>query len=253
MTRPTIIAGNWKMHLTKRRCTALARAAAQSWGGADGVRCLLFPPFPYIEAVRRAVRGTGVEVGAQNCHESKQGAYTGEVSADMLRDIKVDMVLIGHSERRHVFGETDDRLAAKVKEALKRKLNVMFCVGETMQQREADQTAAVLTHQTLAAIKVLKPDQISRFSLAYEPVWAIGTGLTATPQLAQEAHALIRGLVRDQLGAEAADSMPILYGGSVKGANAAELLACPDIDGALVGGASLKIDAFAPILEAAKS
>jgi len=250
MTRKTHIAGNWKMHLTKRRASALARAVAGHHDRAEHRECTVFPAFVHLEHVRRNLRDTGVRLGAQNCFGKKEGAFTGEVSPYMLRDMGVEVVLVGHSERRHVFGEGDAMIADKVKIALRAKLDVMLCVGETIEEREAGRTFEVLARQ-LRALKVVKEAQIDRVSLAYEPVWAIGTGLTASPAQAQEAHAECRRRVAGILGAGAAAGMSILYGGSAKPANAAELLAQPDVDGLLVGGASLSIDDFGPILDAA--
>ena len=250
MTRTPYIAGNWKMHLTKRKASALARAVAAHHGGAAHRQVAIFPAFVHLEHVRRNLRDSGVKLGAQNCYGKKEGAYTGEVSPYMLRDMGVEVVLIGHSERRHVFGEDDAMIAEKVKIALRAKLEVMLCVGETLEERDGGRTFDVLARQ-LKALKVVKPAQVDRVSVAYEPVWAIGTGRTASPEQAQEAHAECRTRIADILGAEAAASMQLLYGGSVKPANATILLAQPDVDGVLVGGASLSPDDFGPILDAA--
>jgi triosephosphate isomerase len=250
MTRTPYVAGNWKMHLTKRKASALARAVAGHHDGASHRQVAVFPAFVHLEHVRRNLRGSGVKLGAQNCYGKKEGAYTGEVSPYMLRDMGVEVALIGHSERRHVFGEDDAMIAEKVKIALRAKLEVMLCVGETLEERDGGRTFEVLARQ-LKALKVVKPAQVDRVSVAYEPVWAIGTGRTASPEQAQEAHAECRARIADILGDEAAASMPLLYGGSVKPANAAILLAQPDVDGVLVGGASLSPDDFGPILDAA--
>ena len=250
MTRTPYIAGNWKMHLTKRKASALARDVAARHAGASHRRCAVFPSFVHLEHVRRNLRDSGVKLGAQNCYGKKEGAYTGEVSPYMLRDMGVEVVLVGHSERRHVFGESDALIADKVKVALRAKLEVMLCVGETLEERDTGRTFEVLARQ-LKALKAVKPAQVERVSVAYEPVWAIGTGRTASPEQAQEAHAECRARIADILGAEAAAGMPLLYGGSVKAGNAAMLLGQPDVDGALVGGASLSIDDFGPILDAA--
>ena len=250
MAHTPYLAGNWKMHLTKRKASSLARAVAAAHDNAEHRKVAVFPAAVHLEHVRRNLRGSGVVLGAQNCYGKKEGAYTGEVSPYMLRDMGVEVVLVGHSERRHVFGESDAMILEKVKIALRAKLDVMLCVGETQEEREASRTFEVLARQ-LKALKVVKPAQVEKVSVAYEPVWAIGTGLTATPEIAQEAHAECRRLVGEILGAEAAAAMPLLYGGSVKPANAATLLAQPDVDGVLVGGASLSIDDFGPILAAA--
>lgn len=251
MARTPIIAGNWKMHLTKRKASALARDVAAVQGEAADRRCVLFPTFLHLDHVRRNLKGSNIVLGAQNCHEKKEGAFTGEVSAAMLRDMGAQVVLLGHSERRHVFGESNERIAAKVKAVLRAKLDVMLCVGETLDQREAGQTFAVLERQIKVALDKFKEEHAERLSIAYEPVWAIGTGKTATPQTAQEAHAEVRRLIAGILGDSVAAALPILYGGSVKPNNAKELLSQPDVDGLLVGGASLNIGDFGPILEAA--
>ncbi len=252
MARTPVIAGNWKMHLTRRKASGLARAVAEAQGEAEGRRCVLFPAFVHLEHVRRKIRGTTVLLGAQNCHEEKEGAFTGEVSVPMLKDMGVQVVLVGHSERRHVFGESDERIGRKLQAVLRARLQGMLCVGETLEEREAGRTFEVLERQ-LRVLRgaVRKPEQAALLSIAYEPVWAIGTGRTATPETAQEAHAELRRLLGDILGAEAAASTPLLYGGSVKPGNAAELLARPDVDGLLVGGASLSPGTFLPILDAA--
>ena len=249
-SRTPVIAGNWKMHLTKRKASALARDVAAHQGLASARRCVVFPTFVHLDHVRRNLKGSNVVLGAQNCHEEKEGAFTGEIAAPMLRDMGVQIVLVGHSERRHVFGESDERLRAKVKAVLAARLEVMLCIGETLSEREEGRTFPVLERQ-LQALRAVKPAQASRVSLAYEPVWAIGTGRTATPEIAQEAHAEARRLAAGILGDSVAASMPVLYGGSVKPGNAASLLAQPDVDGALVGGASLSAESFGPILDAA--
>ncbi|RMH04696.1 MAG: triose-phosphate isomerase [Planctomycetota bacterium] len=250
MTRTPVIAGNWKMHLTRRKASALARAVAAHHAGAVHRRCILFPAFVHLDHVRRNIRGSGVVLGAQNCWGKKEGAFTGEISPYMLRDMGVEVVLLGHSERRHILGETDALLTDKLKVALRAKLEVLLCVGETRSEREEGRTLDVVKRQ-LRILRFVKDHQIPRVGVAYEPVWAIGTGLTATPAQAQEAHAAIRETVARILGDEAAENLPVLYGGSVKPGNAAELLSQPDVDGALVGGASLSIDQFGPILDAA--
>lgn len=252
MTRLPILAGNWKMHLTKRKASALAREVAAAQGMATGRECIVFPTFVHLDHVRRNLKDSNVKLGAQNCWPKKEGAYTGEISPYMLRDMGVDVVLVGHSERRHVIGETDAQIAEKVKLGLKAKLEVMLCVGETLEEREAGLTFEVLARQ-LKALKVVKSAYFDKISVAYEPVWAIGTGRTATPEMAQDAHAECRRLVAGILGPEVGESLRILYGGSVKPDNVATLLAQPDVDGALVGGASLTIDQFGPIIAAAPS
>lgn len=250
MSRTPYLAGNWKMHLTKRKASALARGVAAHQGESSNRKVAVFPAFVHLDHVRRNLKGSNVILGAQNCYGKKEGAFTGEISPYMLRDMGVQVVMVGHSERRHVFGETEDMLREKVKIALRAKLDVMLCVGETLDEREANETFRVLARQ-MRALKVVKPEHASRVSVAYEPVWAIGTGKTATPAMAQEAHAECRRLIAEIFDEASAQAMPILYGGSVKAGNAVELLGQPDIDGALVGGASLSIDDFGPILDAA--
>ncbi|MFT7516929.1 MAG: triosephosphate isomerase [Myxococcota bacterium] len=253
MSRAKYIAGNWKMHLTKRRASTLARdivAAADK--ASDAVQIAVFPAHVHLDHVRRNIKDSNVILGAQNCYGKKEGAFTGEVSPYMLRDMGVKVVMLGHSERRHIFGETDAMIFEKVKIALRAKIDVMLCVGETIDERNSGQTFEVLARQ-LKVLKVVKPTQTSRVTIAYEPVWAIGTGETATPQIAQEAHAECRRIVEDLLGSEAAQQMQILYGGSMKGSNADELLSQPDVDGGLVGGASLSGDDFSPIINAASA
>lgn len=253
MSRAKYIAGNWKMHLTKRRASTLARdmvAAVENSNPA--VKVAVFPTFVHLDHVRRNIRNSNILLGAQNCYGKKEGAFTGEISPYMLRDMGVKVVMIGHSERRHIFGETDAMIFEKVKITLRAKLDVMLCVGETIDERKAGETFKVLARQ-LKVLKVVKPSQTSRITVAYEPVWAIGTGETATPQIAQEAHAECRRLVGEILGDEAAQQMQILYGGSMKGSNADELLSQPDVDGGLVGGASLSRDDFSPIINAASA
>lgn len=213
---------------------------------------MVFPTFVHLDHVRRNIKAGNVILGAQNCWPKKEGAFTGEISPYQLRDMGVKVVLLGHSERRHVFAEDDALIAEKVKLVLRAKLDVMLCIGETLEQRAAGETFAVLARQ-LKSLKMVKPTQIDRVSVAYEPVWAIGTGETATPEMAQSAHAEARSQIAGILGAEAAAQIPILYGGSVKPSNATELLRQPDIDGALVGGAALSIEQFGPILDAASA
>lgn len=250
MSRTPFIAGNWKMHLTRRKAAALARGVAAAHGNAAHRRCAVFPAFVHLELVRSRLRGSGVLLGAQNCHPEAQGAFTGEVSVPMLQEAGVQVVLVGHSERRHVFAESDAFLADKLAAVLEGGLEAMFCIGETLAERDSGATFAVLERQ-LGALRRVRPEQVARLALAYEPVWAIGTGRTASPEQAQAAHAEVRRLASGILGGPAGLALPILYGGSVKPANAASLLAQPDLDGLLVGGASLRAQDFAPILAAA--
>lgn len=250
MTRTPFIAGNWKMHLTRRKASALARAIAAGRAQRSAVRCALFPAFPHLDIVRSRLRGSGILLGAQDCHPAPEGAFTGEVSVPMLKDAGVEIVLVGHSERRHVIGERDPYLADKLQAVLEGGLQAMLCVGETLEEREGGRAFAVLDRQ-LGALRRVTPDQAPRLSLAYEPVWAIGTGRTATPEIAQTAHAECRRLASGILGDPVGAALPILYGGSVKPGNAASLLAQPDVGGLLVGGAALSAQDFLPILAAA--
>jgi triosephosphate isomerase (TIM) len=246
--RTSYLAANWKMHKTVAEAAEfidglLPRIAATRH---DVVVCA---PFPALSEVVERSRGSAVRVAAQNMHEAESGAFTGEVSAPMLVALDVEAVVLGHSERRRHFGETDEALARKVPSALAAGLEPILCVGESEEARDAGQTEAVLEAQLQADLAEVEPTDLARVVIAYEPIWAIGTGRTATPEQAEEAAAFIRDVVR-QRGA-AADDVRILYGGSVKPANAAELLGRPEIDGALVGGASLDPADFAAIVEAA--
>ena len=246
--RTPYIAANWKMHKTVAEASAfvdalLPRIAATQH---DVVIC---PPFTALTAVVERRYGTAVKVAAQNMHEQEVGAFTGEVSAQMLVELDVEAVVLGHSERRQYFNETDEALARKVPAALAAGLEPILCVGESEEARDADQTKGVLESQLQADLASVESAELGSVVVAYEPIWAIGTGRTATPEQAQEACAFIRDVLRER-GA-VADAVRILYGGSVKPANAAELMAQPDIDGALVGGASLDPEEFAAIVEAA--
>lgn len=219
--------------------------------GVDTPEIVICPVFTALQAVAAAVKGSNVAVGGQNCYTKESGAYTGEISPQMLKDVGCTWVIIGHSERRQYFGETDALLNEKLKFARNSGLNVMFCIGETLEERESGRMNDVLTRQVLKGLEGLTAEQFAGTALAYEPVWAIGTGVTASPEQAQEAHAFVRGLVRENIGASVAESLRIQYGGSVKPDNAADLMSRPDVDGFLVGGASLKADSFAAIVKAA--
>ncbi len=246
--RTPYIAANWKMHKTVAEASQFVDALLPRIAATqnDVVIC---PSFLALSEVVERSRGSAVRVAAQNMHEAQEGAFTGEVSAAMLLEADVDAVVLGHSERRQLFGETDEALARKVPAALAAGLEPILCVGETEEARDADQTDAVLERQIEVDLAGVDASELERIVIAYEPIWAIGTGRTATPEQAQETIACIRDLLRTR-GA-AADAVRILYGGSVKPGNAAELLSQPDIDGALVGGASLDPDDFAAIVEAA--
>ena len=246
--RIPFVAGNWKMHTTADECIALCRAVRQRLDGAEGVDTAVCPPFPFLRDARAALEGATVRLGAQNVHWEDQGAFTGEVSPKMLEGI-VEYAIIGHSERRQYFCETDETVNARLKAALAHGLMPIVCVGETKDQREAGETEAVLERQVRNGLAGACWTEAC--VIAYEPVWAIGTGLSATPEQANEAIAFIRRLVGDLFGSELAGRTRIQYGGSVKPDNAAELFSQPDIDGALVGGASLDADSFAAIARAA--
>ncbi|MBD3165337.1 triose-phosphate isomerase [bacterium] len=249
--RTKLIAGNWKMNLTSGEAGPLAKTIADAVG-SDGPDVLLCPSFTLIPAVRDAVDGTKVQVGAQNIFWEPKGAYTGEVSAEMLIDAGCSHVIIGHSERRQYFGETDASVQRKTMTALKVDLIPIICVGETLDEREEGRTEAIIDKQISGALTGIEADDMLRVVIAYEPVWAIGTGRTATPDTAQEVHKQIRTWLKNKYGKDVAEQVRILYGGSMKAANAADLLGQPDIDGGLVGGASLKADEFKAIIDAAR-
>jgi len=250
--RPPIVAGNWKMNLDLSRGVALATAVAARRGEAAGVELVLCPPAVYLVPVMEAVAKAGgdVAVGGQNACDKESGAFTGEVASAMLLDLGCRYVILGHSERRTLYGETDALVNSKAKAALAAGLVPIVCVGETLAEREAGRTEAVVTEQINGSLAGLDAASLEKTVVAYEPVWAIGTGKVATPEQAQEVHATIRGLLAGLSSAATVAKVRIQYGGSVKPDNAAELAACPDIDGALVGGASLKADDFLAIAKA---
>jgi triosephosphate isomerase len=252
MLRKPFIAGNWKMHTTAEEARQLARAVRDGAAGVEDVDVLLCPPFTSLAAVAEELAGSPVKLGAQNVFYEEKGAFTGEVSPPMLTALGVEYVIVGHSERRRYFNETDDIVNKKARAALRGGLKPVLCVGEKLEEREAgDGWKDLVRGQVIAGLKDVGADALPAVTLAYEPVWAIGTGRTATPAVAGEAHALLREAVSEAFGAGAAETVRILYGGSVKADNAAELMAEPDIDGALVGGASLKADEFIGIIEGA--
>jgi triosephosphate isomerase len=250
MTRIPFVAGNWKMHNTIAAAEAYIAALLPRVAAVDGVEIVVCPPFLALQALVDSARGSQVGIYAQTMHEGDQGAFTGEVSAPMLSEIDVDGVILGHSERRQYFNETDKALQAKVPRALEAGLTPILCVGETEEERERGETERKLRHQVQEGLEKVPVERLADVVVAYEPVWAIGTGLTATPEQAQEAIAFVRALIANRDSA-AAEQARILYGGSVKTDGAAELLALPDVDGALVGGASLDPADFAAIVEAA--
>ena len=250
--RGYLVAGNWKMNTTSQSGVALAREIATAVPAPiPGVDFLICPPFPYLSAVVAAVRGSGVAVGAQNAWHEPPGAFTGEVAAEMLLDVGCRSVIIGHSERRHILHESDDVINRKVLALRKTGLQVILCVGELLDERDADRTEEVLDRQMASGLSNVSAEELGDTVIAYEPVWAIGTGRTATPAQAQAAHAHLRNWLRARYNPVVAEGMRILYGGSVNPDNALELLRQPDVDGALVGGASLKAETFLPILRAA--
>jgi triosephosphate isomerase len=251
MARVKFVCGNWKMYKTTGEARELVRALAPLVEGLGGkVQVAVAPPFTALAAVAEALRGTPIELAAQNVHREAQGAFTGEISAGMLADLGAKHCIVGHSERRQLFGETDEGVREKVVALFKAGLLPIVCVGETLQEREAGQTLSVVSRQVKMALQGLQATDIGRLTLAYEPVWAIGTGKTATTAQAQEVHAVIRRLLVELAGG-AADEVRIQYGGSVKPDNAAELMGQPDVDGALVGGASLKAPDFSRIVKGA--
>jgi triosephosphate isomerase (TIM) len=245
--RRPFIAGNWKMNLDREGAVELARAVAARADDVPHVELAVCPPFVYLDAVAAVVRDTPVALGGQNMYFQKSGAFTGEVSAGMLLDLGCKYVILGHSERRHILGETDELVNKKALAALSAGLNPIVCVGETLAEREAGATAEVIRRQFDGSLAGLSVDQVLRVTIAYEPVWAIGTGKVATTAQAEEVHIDLRKLLAERYNSTVAQSVRIQYGGSVKPDNAAELLGCENIDGALVGGASLKAGDFLTI------
>jgi len=251
MHRKKLIAGNWKMNKSAAEAAELARDIVIAAGRNADVEIVVCPPFTALETVGRAVDGTSIKLGAQNMHHERSGAYTGEVSAPMLRALFATHVILGHSERRSYFGETDAFINKKVLAALKNQLKPILCVGETLAEREAGSTLKVVQTQLEGALDGIAKDQASSVVIAYEPVWAIGTGKVATTEQAQEVHAFIRELLVKLFGESTAQKVRILYGGSMKPSNAPELLAQKDIDGGLIGGASLEARSFLELITAA--
>jgi triosephosphate isomerase len=244
-----VIAGNWKMHGTQREAIALAGAIAKAAGDVKDREVVLAPAFPYLETVAGAIKGTRIRLAGQNAHWEPKGAFTGEVSVPMLKDVGCTHVILGHSERRLFFGETNESVNKRLKAALAGGLVPIMCVGETLEEREAEATQAVIERQVGTALGGVTSPQIAGCIVAYEPVWAIGTGRTATPGQAQEVHHAIRRQLSGLASATTADRVRILYGGSVKADNIDGLMAEPDIDGALVGGASLDAASFTRIVQ----
>lgn len=246
--RKLIIAGNWKMNKTVAESVALVEDLKVELGGVKEVDILVCPPFTALKPVSDAITNTNIKLGAQNMHWENVGAFTGEICAAMLRDVYCTYVILGHSERRQFFSETDETVNKRLKAALAAHLRPIVCVGETLTERESGATNKVLEKQVRGSLANLTAEEISDCIVAYEPVWAIGTGKNATPEQAQEAHAFIRGVLAQMFG-DIAGKVRIQYGGSVKPANAKELMGQPDIDGALVGGASLQARSFIDIIK----
>jgi triosephosphate isomerase len=251
ISRKKLIAGNWKMNKTSADGVALVRDIVTSVGKQSEVEVVVCPPFTALEAAGKALEGSEVKLGAQNMHFEASGAFTGEISAPMLRAIFTTHVILGHSERRTLFGETDELVNKKVLTALKNQLRPIFCVGETLGEREGGATLKVVQTQVERGLEGVNKDQAASVIVAYEPVWAIGTGKVATTEQAQEVHAFIRGLLAKLFTDPVAQKVRILYGGSMKPANAPELLAQKDIDGGLIGGASLEARSFVELVSAA--
>jgi triosephosphate isomerase len=250
--RQKFIVGNWKMHTTAAVASRLAKAVADGAGMEESVSVAVCPPFPYLALVGAILKGSRVALGAQNLYPEKEGEFTGEISPTMLLDVGCKYVILGHSERRQKLGESDAFINQKVRLALAAGLDVIFCCGETQQQREAKQTEAVLDRQLSQGLADLSTNTLMRLTVAYEPIWAIGSlGHHATPQQAQEAHAVIRRRFAQMFDEKSAQTLAIQYGGSVKPDNAAELLGRPGVDGALIGGASLHAEQFLAIVGAA--
>lgn len=250
--RSKIVAGNWKMNKTLAESKELVKGIKKSIKGLEleNTRVIIAPTFVNLQKVSKKLKDSSIEVAAQNMHQAENGAFTGEISAKMLKAIYVNTVILGHSERREYFGETDALLAQKVDSALKNELEIIFCFGEVLEDRKNGDHFKVVESQIKNALFHLNSDAWSQIVLAYEPVWAIGTGETASPEQAQEMHAFIRGLVAERYTSRISEEVSILYGGSVKPGNAKEIFSKPDVDGGLIGGASLVADDFAAIIKA---
>jgi triosephosphate isomerase len=246
-TRRPLIAGNWKMHTTHAEATALIDGIKSAAAARDR-EVVVAPPYTALETVARAIGDTAIGLAGQNLHWEPQGAFTGEIAAEMLKDVGCTYVIIGHSERRHYFGDTNEIVRQKIEAALRAALKPIVCIGETLREREGDNTLPIIERQVRDSLAEFGRDVIRGLTIAYEPVWAIGTGKTATPEEAQEVHATIRALLRQLAGDSGGEAVRILYGGSVKADNIDSLMAQSDIDGALVGGASLDAAAFSRII-----
>ena len=247
--RKPFIAGNWKMNTDSASAVALAAGLAKELSSVDTVDIAVCPPFVYLQSVAAALSASNIALGSQNVYFEEKGAFTGEISCAMLKDASCAYAIIGHSERRHVMGETDAMINKKISAAISRGLLPIFCVGELLEERQGGTTNEVVAGQIKNGLEGICAKSIQVVTVAYEPVWAIGTGLTATPEQAQEVHAMIRGLLADLYGNEIAQSIRIQYGGSAKPSNTAELMSQQDVDGLLVGGASLKVEDFAAMVK----
>jgi len=248
MARKTFIAGNWKMNTTVPEAVALAEKLVALTGTTTDVDVAICPPYTNLAAVAAAIDGSAIKLGAQDVHWEEKGAYTGKISCAMLKALGVTYVIVGHSEQRTYFGETDATVNKKVAAVLAAGLLPIVCVGETLEERKADRVREVVETQTRGGLAGLSADQAAQCTIAYEPVWAIGTGETATPDQANDAHRIIRSVLAEMFGADTADQMRIQYGGSMKPGNAAELLGQSDVDGGLIGGAALKAEDFCGII-----
>ncbi len=251
--RRTVIAGNWKMNMTPKKTAEFIKALAPMVAGKDKCDIVLCVPAIDIPAAVEAARGTNIKIGAENVHFKASGAYTGEISAEMLCEAGVEYVVIGHSERRQYFGETDKTVNLRTLAALEAGLKAIVCVGETLEERELGYTETLLKYQTKMALTGVKKEQLKNVIVAYEPVWAIGTGVTATAEQADEGNGFVRSAIAEAFGAEAAESITVQYGGSMNDGNASELLSKENVDGGLIGGASLKTDKFTAIIDAANA
>jgi len=247
--RKPFVAGNWKMNLDRASALALVGTLRERFGQRTDIEAAVFPPFVYLADVVRALEGSPIRVGAQNCCDQLLGAYTGEVSAKMVADVGATLVILGHSERRHVYGEGDALVHEKVHAALDCELDVILCVGETLDERDANATESVIGRQLKAGLDRVTAAEMGRITIAYEPVWAIGTGRNATPEQASQAHGYLRGVLAGLYHDQLAATVRIQYGGSVKPSNVRSLMSAPDVDGCLVGGASIQADTFLPLLE----
>lgn len=251
MSRRYLIAGNWKMNKTAAEAAVLVKGIVDQAGSESAVDVAVCPPFTALDAASKALKGSKVALGAENMYPKASGAYTGEISADMIKEFGCEYVILGHSERREYFKESDAFINEKVKAALASGLKPILCVGETLQQREAGTTIDVVSTQTKGGLDGVSAAEVEKVVIAYEPVWAIGTGKTATPEMAQEVHAQIRAILSSIFGEDGAQKVRILYGGSMKPENADALLAEKDIDGGLIGGAALKADSFVSLVNSA--